>query len=108
MITTRPTPTAYIDTHIHRFKAQFYMDHLVLAAELVSPEMRLSDHLNSSVPWVDVEPGAVRHLTSSALMDLKGAHGPVNMSKLLLVVPVSEPELPHGPAYFDWKKSVQR
>jgi hypothetical protein len=64
MYTQAPTSTLSIPV----FTAQF-TDHVIVHAELTSPELRLSDHLNSSLAAVEVRPSRVDRISNNASVD---------------------------------------
>jgi hypothetical protein len=86
----RATPR--VDEHggLNTFLADFYSDYRRIRASLVSPEIWLSDHLNSSSTAIDVQPlFAQRHGTQQS--DLSQSRAQISKSRVLFVVPLSEP-----------------
>lgn len=45
-----------IDGGLYTFTAEFYTERRNIRADLICPELRLSDYLNSSTPGVDIRP----------------------------------------------------
>ncbi len=95
------------ETGLCNFVSDFYTEHFVIQAKLTSPERRLSDHLNSSVSTVDVRPlAAVQHNIETET-ELAGGHAQVVKSRILFVVPLSEPERPRAPDNSAWKATTK-
>ena len=95
-----------LDHGVHSYVAEFYTEHLVVQARLTSPEIRLSDHLNSSVSTVDLRPLAVTQRNGSQI-DLSGSHAPVTKDRVLFVAPVSEPERLRGASNAAWRQTTK-
>lgn len=93
---------------LHSYEAGFQTDYLLVDAVVTSSELRLSDHLNSSAPTVDVRPRFVRQVRTGGLINLDGTCGELAKSSVLFVVPTSEPDRPHGPTNHAWKKTKLR
>jgi hypothetical protein len=77
---------------LYVFIADFYSDYRRVRATLVSPEYRLSDHLNGSATSIDVEP-LFAQAHGKPLSDLTQTRAQISKSRVLFVVPVTEP---HG------------
>lgn len=75
---------------LHTFLADFYSDYRRIRASLISPEMRLSDHLNGSSTTVDVEPLFAQG-RGTPESDLSQSRAQISKSRVLFVVPLSEP-----------------
>lgn len=107
MYTQAPTST-FVDSSLYTFTAQFYTDHVIVHAELTSPELRLSDHLNSSLAAVEVRPSRVDRISNNASVEFDGSYGPLTKHGVLFVVPIAEPARPQGTANFAWKQMMTR
>jgi hypothetical protein len=80
------------DDHLHTFSVELITEHQVVRAEVRSPESRLSDHLNSSLPIVRLRPTSAVHGDTRTHVDLAGRLGFVAKASLLFVVPLTEPD----------------
>jgi len=105
---TQASTSTFVDSSLYTFMAQFYTDHLIVHAELTSPEIRLSAHLNSSLPAVEVRPSHVDRIANGASIELDGSYGPLTKHGVLFVVPIAEPARPEGTANFAWKQTMTR
>lgn len=101
-----PTPKRMPDTGLYTLAAEFFTEYRVIRAELTSPEMRLSDLLNSSTEGVNVRPSVVREGTGP--VDLAGASGQLTKVRLLFVVPTREPTRLRIVENTSWKPTVKR
>lgn len=96
------------DAHVYSFMAEFLTDQRAIRAELTSPEIRLSDHLNSSTTSVDIRPSSVTHGALGPHIDLPGTSALLTKALVRLVIPIAEPERPRGAGNAAWKPTVQR
>lgn len=82
------------DTGLHTLTAEFYCVHRQILASMSSPEWRLSDHLNSSAPTVDIQPICVGNVNEAIRMDLGPMQARVTKSRILMAIPIEEPRRP--------------
>jgi hypothetical protein len=93
---------------VYTIEAEFYTEHLIVRGEITSPDLRLSDHLNSSAPSIEIRPQHVERIMTGAHIDLPGAHAHVTKAHLLFTLPVSEPERPPRADNVAWTWTMTR
>ncbi|HEX8919239.1 MAG TPA: hypothetical protein VF898_12105 [Chloroflexota bacterium] len=103
-----PVEEPLADHGPNSFSADFFTEYRIVRAELRSPEMRLSDHLNSTAGTVDMRPCDAIQSAGGFKVDLDGTHGTLTKSRILFVIPISEPPRPAGNANGAWKSTVTR
>ena len=91
---------------LYAIEAAFYTDHLVIRGEIISPDMRLSDHLNSSVPSVEVRPLSMHRIDSGSRVDFPSSHAHIYKAHLLFILPVSEPARPDRHNNAAWTRTT--
>lgn len=79
-------------------EAEFYTEQFVVRGELTSPEMRLSDHLNSSTATLELKPTGVQRSLSGLRVNVAGGFAYISKSHLLFVLPIQEPAAPPAEA----------
>ena len=67
--------------------AQFFTPHLLIQGEVISPDPRLSDHLNSPTSTFEVSPTRVERLKGAAEIELTGTDIYVSKAHLQFVLP---------------------
>lgn len=77
-------------------EAEFYTEQFVIRGEVTSPEMRLSDHLNSSTATLELKPSGVQRSLSGLRVNIAGGFAYISKAHLLFVVPIQEPAGPAG------------
>lgn len=95
-----------VSDDLYSFTAEFFTEHRIVQAELRSPEIRLSDHLNSTTATVDLRPSYVAKAHEAGHVDLGGLHGHLIKGRLLFVVPITEPDRPRGADNVAWKRTT--
>jgi len=75
-------------------EALFFTEHFVIRGQVVSPERRLSDYLNSSLTSVEIRPRSVQRILSGGGVDLGNSHAHLTKAHLLFIMPIDEPEPP--------------
>lgn len=76
---------------LNRMEAEFITENLIVAAEVTSPETRLSDFLNGSARSVEVHPLRVR-AARGTVHDLSETMAHLTKSQIMFVLPIVEPE----------------
>lgn len=94
-------------TGIHTFTADFVTPYRVIRAEVISPEFRLTDCLNSFSQHLEIRPCQAQDRLTNAATDLTGTIAHIFTASLLFVLPVNEPERRAGPANTFWKSTVR-
>lgn len=77
---------------LYTSEALFYTEHFVIRAQVVTPERRLSDYLNSSLPSAEIRPRGVHRVLTGNGVDLSNSRASITKAHLLFVIPVAEPE----------------
>jgi len=103
-----PVDEPVVDHGPNHFSADFFTEYRIVRAELTSPEMRLSDHLNSTADTVDMRPSAATQNHTGAAIDLGGTRGTLTKSRVLFVIPLSEPAPLDQAETGIWKSMVTR
>ncbi|MGI8827436.1 MAG: hypothetical protein ACR2JC_17755 [Chloroflexota bacterium] len=101
-------PATHIDEGLYTIEAEFYTDHLIIHGEIVSPNLRLSDYLNSSLAGVEIRPLAVQRVASGAAVDLPKAQAHIYKAHLLFIVPLDEPSRPDRENNAAWTRTTTR
>ncbi len=78
-----------LEEGLYALEAEFYTEQFILRATVISPEMRLSDHLNSATSTLELRPSAVRRATNGAQVHVAGSLAYLAKSHLLFSVPLS-------------------
>ncbi|GAC1467580.1 MAG: hypothetical protein PVSMB7_14380 [Chloroflexota bacterium] len=94
-----------MDQDLHDIAAAFYTEHLVVHATVSSSEFRLSDHLNSSLPTVDIHPTSVSRSSTGGQLNLEGTSGPLTKAHVLFVVPMNEPVRGDSNSVTGWQET---
>lgn len=102
----QPVEEAYDSDGVHTFTADFFTEQWIARAELKSPEIRLSEHLNSSTKNLELWPQVVERGAGSDPVDMTGSFALINKARLLFVVPLVEPERPTGSSNIAWKRTT--
>jgi hypothetical protein len=89
------------------FRADFYTPHRVIGAELVTPEPRLTDHLNSSLPIVDVRAMTIVQ-RGGINIELARSASHLLKSFIIFVVPLSEPSAVETEGNPHWQQRTKR
>lgn len=76
---------------LHALRAEFYTEHLVMQAEIVSADARLSDHLNSSIDTIHVRPLHTERFDGTRI-HINVTHASIAKAHLLFIFPLTEPE----------------
>ena len=97
-----------VDEGLYLCTAEFFTEHTTIHAEIKSPEMRLSDHLNSSARSVDVRPFSLTERASGGQVELGGSYARVIKDRVLFAVLCTEPARPPRDSNPAWKSTVQR
>jgi hypothetical protein len=100
----RATGLGGVELGTYTIHAEFFTEHLAVGGEISSPEARLSDLLNSSAPTLDMSPLYVAR-AAGGQVDVAGRVAHVNKSRLLFVVPISEPPRPQGSRNAAWRET---
>jgi hypothetical protein len=101
-----PPQTSHGLDDLHWFTADLYLESGILRAEMVSPERRLSDHLNGFLPCVDVVPIIAPDHSSK---DERDYYGFVTKESLLFaVLPSSDPTPRSAGSNPAWRPTVKR
>jgi hypothetical protein len=88
---------------VYTFAAEFCAENRIVRAELTSPEGRLSDHLNSSAPSIEMRPTSLVDSATRTQVDLSGTFAHFSKAQLLFVIPLTEPQRPDGMNNPAWK-----
>ena len=96
---------AYLDEGLCTIEAEFFTEHLVVRGEVTSPEVRLSDHLNSSTSTFEVDPSRIHRTLGGSRADFKGSSAYINKSHLLFVLPIDE-TVAVRPAHDSWSQTI--
>jgi hypothetical protein len=99
---------AQVGDGVYVIQAEFYTEHLVIRGEITCPDMRLSDHLNSSAPHIEIRPHHVERIITGHHIDLPGAHAHITKAHLLFTLPISEPERPPRADNVAWTWTMTR
>jgi hypothetical protein len=91
-MTANGEPAAPSQDSLGAIEAEFYTEHFVVRGHITSPEPRLSDHLNSSTATFKLRPSRVQRSVSGLRVNVTAGHAYLAKSRLLLAVPVVEPE----------------
>ncbi len=76
---------------LHALQAEFYTEHLMIQGEIVSVDLRISDHLNSSADTIHIRPiYAERH--DGSRIHVNVAHASITKAHLLFILPMLEPD----------------
>ena len=94
------------DGHLQTFGVELFTEHQVVRGEVRSPENRLSDHLNSSLPIVRLHPSSTVHGANRTHIELAGRTGYLTKASLLFAVPVAEPAGPQTARNLLWKPTT--
>lgn len=96
------------DPGIYLLSTDFFTVDYLLRATVTTPENRLSDLLNSSLPVIDVRPETATHYRDGGSTDLAGSYGYVIKARLLLAIPLAEPDRPTPAENNEWRPTFQR
>ena len=77
---------------LYTSEAVFYTEHFVIRGQVVTPERRLSDYLNSSLSSAEIRPRSVHRILTGGGVDLSNSHANITKAHLLFVIPVAEPD----------------
>ncbi len=80
-----------LDEGLSVIEAEFYTLSFLVRGEVVSPEMRLSDHLNSSTTTLELQPNRVQRSIDGPRINLAGSTAYITKAHLLFVLPIREP-----------------
>lgn len=87
-------------------EAEFYTEQFVVRGDLISPEARLSDHLNSSTTMLEVRPTHVHRSLSGLPINVAGNYAYIAKGHLLFVLPIDEPEVPSSVENGYWTRTI--
>lgn len=87
-------------------EAEFVTTHLVIRAALTSPDLRLSDHLNSPTATVEILPSLVRRTLPGAEIRVAGMRTVITKAHLLFVLPGREIQAQGVPEDQPWRQTV--
>jgi hypothetical protein len=105
---TQDTGHPRVGEGIYTIEAEFFTEHFVVRGEITCPDMRLSDHLNSSAPSIEIRPQYVERIMTGSHIDLPGAHAHLTKAHLLFTLPISEPERPPRADNVAWTWTMNR
>jgi hypothetical protein len=93
---------------LYTIEAQFVTDSLVIHGEVVSPDDRLSDHLNGTSSDVEIRPIEAHRFGGGSHMNLSGSYAHITKAYLLFIVPLAEPTRSPTRANQAWRRTVTR
>src|SRR5579864_2532001 len=89
---TQDVDDLLLDEGLCTIEAEFLTADLRIHASIISPETRLSDHLNSSTSMLELQPTRVEALASGKALEVSGHASYLNKAHLLAVIPIQEPD----------------
>lgn len=87
-------------------EAEFFTEQFVIRGEIISPELRLSDHLNSSTMTLELRPSSVQRSANGLRVNMAGRSAFLSKAHLLFVLPMVEPGAGSGAENLDWMSTV--
>lgn len=95
---TRDAGVLSVSEGLYTSEAVFFTEHFVIRGQVVSPERRLSDYLNSSLVSAEIRPKSVQRILTGGGVDLTRSHAHITKAHLLFIIPVAEPDPVPGDA----------
>lgn len=86
----QPADEAPVDEGLNSIEADFFTEQFVVRGAVISPEMRLSDHLNSSTTTLELKPSQVQRSLSDLHINVAGNNAYLSKAHLLFVLPIRE------------------
>ncbi|MGH2443162.1 MAG: hypothetical protein ACRDFX_08370 [Chloroflexota bacterium] len=85
-----------LEEGLHTIEAEFFSTEYVMRGEIISPEARLSDHLNSSTETLELRPLRVQRTSNGQQINISGTNAYITKSHVLFVLPLREPRSPQN------------
>jgi hypothetical protein len=95
-----------LEEGLSEIEAEFYTEHFVVRGSVTSPEMRLSDHLNSSTTTLELRPSQVQRSENGPRIHVEGSSAYITKSHLLFVLALHEPAPIRGSDNASWTRTV--
>jgi hypothetical protein len=88
-------------------EAEFFTQHFIIHGQVTSPEMRLSDHLNSSTSTFELRPTRVQRAATGAQINVAGSCTYVSKAHLLFVLPSGQAQ-PDASDHNLWSRTLKQ
>jgi hypothetical protein len=105
---TQDVDDLLLDEGLCSIEAEFLTGELRVQARVLSPEPRLSDHLNSATSMIELQPSRVQRLAGGPMIDVSGHPAYLSKAHLLAVIPIEEKDGPAPAGSTLWKGTISQ